>query len=90
MAQIYVKVKAFEESVWKIEKIRIVVRSPAHDSVKTYTYKKRAPRTWSLNELWENRIKKFTDRDIEFIKGDGSQVKRISTTLNTVQKSYKK
>ena len=82
------KLAAFEQKVWEVEGIRIVVRADENDEVKDYGYKRAAPETWSTREFLENRIESLVgDRKVVVIKGDGQKSYR-SVKLHNLRETY--
>jgi hypothetical protein len=78
----------FEQQVWKVESIRIVVRGDENDEVKDYGYKRAAPETWTTNEFLKNRIEPCVGgRKVVVIKGDG-QVSYGTVKLRNLRASY--
>ncbi len=50
------KVSEFEENVWQVEGIRIVLRANPDSVVEDYDYKNAADERWRVTELIEKRI----------------------------------
>ncbi|NQU65917.1 MAG: hypothetical protein HQ517_16775 [SAR324 cluster bacterium] len=50
------KVSEFEENVWRVEGIRIVLRANPDSLVEDYDYKNAADERWRVTELIEKRI----------------------------------
>lgn len=64
----------FEEAVWTIEKIRIVVRAPSTTVLKDYSFKNAADESWRVTEWLEKRIAPRTEKyEIVVIQGDGEE-----------------
>ncbi len=82
------KLAAFEQQVWEVEGIRIVVRADENDELKDYGYKRAAPETWSTREFLENRIEPLVgDRKVVVIRGDG-QKSHGAVKLRNLRASY--
>lgn len=70
-------VAQFEDAVWRIESIRIVVRASLRVEIGTYGYERGAPETWTLSEWLQNRVNGQTQGcEVEIIKGDGKRAHR--------------
>ena len=68
-------VSEFEEAVWTLERIRIVIRAPAESQVKVerYPYIKNANQNWRITTLIQKRIKEHVgDIEVVVIRGDGT------------------
>ena len=82
------KLAAFEQQVWEVEGIRIVVRADENDELEEYGYKRAAPETWSTREFLENRIEPLVgDRRVVVIRGDGKKSYR-SVKLRNLRETY--
>ena len=82
------KVREFENTVWDVEGIRIVVRAAGNEEVKCYHYANAAPATHTLRKLLDNRITNLVDdKEVVAINGRGHVVVR-STQLRTIKRSY--
>lgn len=82
------KLADFEQRVWKLEGIRIVVRGDENDEVKDYTFKNAAMENWRTTEFLKKRIEPRVDeRRVMVIQGDG-EMPHGSVPLRTLRKSY--
>ena len=83
--------REFEDAVWKIEGIRIVVRASGTEEIDDYDFKNAAPWNWTLTKLLNQRIDARVGEDTEVvvIRGDG-ELPRKNTTLDTIRTSYEK
>ena len=82
-------VEEFEEKVWGLEGIRVIVRASSDDTVKDYEYRKRAQGTWRITQLLQNRIApKIGRKEVLVIGGDWEEP-HGRTLLRTLRKSYK-
>ena len=82
------KLAEFEQRVWEVEGIRIVVRADENDEVKAYNLKRAADETWSTREFLENRIEPLVgDRKVVVIRGDG-QKSRGNVRLHNLRETY--
>jgi uncharacterized phage protein gp47/JayE len=78
----------FENAVWAIEGVRIVIRSNSGDEIEDYDYKRAAQDTWRVTQLLDNRIyPKTGNREILIVQGDGEQP-HGSVILRTLRGSY--
>lgn len=68
------KVSEFEEKVWAIEGIRIVLRVDQNTEVNNYDFKNAADESWRINELLENRIiPRIGAATVIVLQGDGEE-----------------
>lgn len=83
-------VQEFEDAVWRVEGIRVVVRAHRSAQVGDYKYTRGAQETWRVPQLIENRIQpKVGKREIVVMQGDGEQP-HGRVILRTVRASYKR
>lgn len=83
------KVWEFEDAVWKVEGIRVLVRAHVDTTVKPYPYKRAADSGWRLSELAGNRIEPcLAPHDFQFVDGDGA-IPHRGSRLPTIRDSYK-
>ena len=83
-------VSEFEEAVWTLERIRIVIRAPAESQVKVegYSYINNANQKWSITKLIDKRIQRCVgNSDVVFIRGDGTPAPG-HVHLGTLRASY--
>lgn len=70
-------VTEFEDAVWRVENIRIVLRAGSAAQVEDYEYTNAASQTWTLNEWLAARVNgRVGDYEVEIIKGDGERAHR--------------
>lgn len=82
------KVWEFEEKVWEVEGIRIVIRAASEENVSNYTFKNSAQEGWRVTQLIEKRIQpKIGDYEAIIIQGDGEQP-HGRVILRTVRRTY--
>ena len=85
------RVYEFEEKVWEIERVRIVIRANSNEKVdRVYDFVKAAPQgntvTWFLN----TRVKPRLANNMEVFTIDGSgNVPNGKTLLSTLRQTYK-
>lgn len=81
-------VTEFEDAVWAIEGVRIVVRSRIGSEVDDYDYQRGAQDTWRVSQLLENRIQpRIGTREVVVLQGDGEQP-HGRVILRTLRSSY--
>jgi hypothetical protein len=84
------KVCDFEDKVWEIDRIRLVLRIPEGQEVGEYDWKKAADEGWSVTKYLESRIApKVGQAGVVVIDGDGEEP-HGRTLLRTARASYKK
>ncbi len=84
------KVREFEEAVWRIEGIRIVIRAPWNDEVGDYPAYGQEPDNISLMQFFRNRVYHLTgDLDIAALDGEGEWVNGRKH-LGTIRASYER
>jgi hypothetical protein len=82
------KLADFEQRVWEVEGIRIVVRGHENDEVKDYNLKNAAMENWSTREFLTKRIEpRVGERKVMVIQGDG-EMPHGRVLLRTLRKSY--
>ena len=82
------KLADFEQQVWEVENIRIVVRADENDEVKDYNYKRSATETWTTNEFLKNRIEpRVGSKKVVVIRGDGQKT-RGGVKLRNLRATY--
>jgi hypothetical protein len=82
------KATDFEEKVWAIEGIRIVLRTDPGTEVKDYDYKNGADESWRITELGTKRIEKcISDIPYTVIQGDGEEP-HGKVILRTIRGAY--
>lgn len=82
------KAGEFEERVWTVEGIRIVLRTDPNTEVKDYDYKKAADESWRITELGEKRIEKCTNGiPYSVIQGNGEEP-HGKVILRTIRNGY--
>lgn len=83
-----VTVRKFEEQVWKVEGIRLVVCSASDVEVRPYDYQKAAAGHWTVRKWLDERVHPRTgSREIVVIDGYGERINR-KTVLRTMRDSY--
>lgn len=84
------KARDFEDKVWEVEGIRIVLHAKHEAEVKDYTYKKAGDESWRITELGEKRIEKCLDGiTYSVIQGDGEEP-HGRVILRTIRSGYRK
>lgn len=83
------KASDFEEKVWAVEGIRIVLRTDQNTDVGEYSYKKAADESWRITELGTKRIEKSIGNiPYTVIQGDGEEP-HGKVILRTIRNAYK-
>ena len=81
-------VREFEDKVWKVEGIRIVVHAPDGTAVSNYNYKNAANERWRITELCQNRVEKCLDgKTFAVVQGDGESP-HGRVILRTIKSGY--
>ena len=79
---------AFEEAVWEVEGIRVIVRDGVDSEVVAYDYQKAANKEWRVSELLSKRLAGPLDgREVAVVAGNGQRV-HGGTLLRNVRDSY--
>lgn len=82
------KVWEFEDKVWEIEGIRIVIRAASDEDVSNYTFKNSAQAGWRVTQFVEKKIQpRIGDNEVIIIQGDGEQP-HGRVILRTVRRTY--
>ena len=82
------KVSEFEQKVWDLERLRIVVRANRNEEVDDYDYKNAANENWRTAEFVKNRVSgRVDDREVAVIQGDG-KLAHGNTLLYALRESY--
>lgn len=78
----------FEDAVWEIEGIRVVVRDWSGGRIKRYEYERAARENWRVSEFVGKRIGPLADgREVVVLNGGGLRT-HGGTLLRTVRASY--
>ncbi|WP_276966813.1 hypothetical protein [Metallibacterium scheffleri] len=82
------KASEFEDKVWAIEGVRIILRTDPDTKVPDYPYKKAADESWRVTELIDKRVAKLIN-DIPHVvlQGDGEEP-HGKVILRTIRKGY--
>jgi len=81
-------VEEFEEKVWEVEGIRIVVRAPADTPVGDYDYQKACQESWRVTQWLESRVRpNLNAHEVIVIQGDGEEP-HGRVILRTVRQAY--
>lgn len=84
------KARDFEDKVWNVDGVRIVLRTGADTEVKAYEYKNAADERWRVTELGEKRINKHLDGiTYSMIQGDGEEP-HGRVILRTIRNGYRR
>ena len=81
-------VSTFEDTVWRTEKLRIVVRDRRSRRIEGYAYERAANQDWTLSKFIGKRLQPaLGDREVTVVAGDGG-VPNGRALLRTVRASY--
>ncbi len=82
------KPREFEQAVFEMDEIRLVVRAPADTDLDAYKFVRKAADSASISEWLDQRIKPLVhDHDVVVIDGSGVSP-HGRTKLNKVRASY--
>lgn len=86
--RIQMKTRDFEDKVWEVEGIRIVLHAGNDVQVGDYNYKKAADESWRITEFGEKRLEKHLNGiTYSTIQGDGEEP-HGRVILRTVRNGY--
>ena len=84
-----VKVYEFEEEVWKLEGVRIVIRANLDEMVESYGFSKAAIQGRNLTWFLDTRVSPCLAKNMEVVTIDGSgEVTHGSTLLKNLCQTY--
>jgi hypothetical protein len=82
------KVSEFEQLVWDLERLRIVVRANRNEEIDDYDYRNAANENWRIAEFVKNRVASRVDgREVTVIQGDG-KIAHGNTLLYALRETY--
>jgi hypothetical protein len=82
------RVGEFEEAVWRIDHIRVVVRAPHDETVQNFDYMRAAEQSLRLSEYANTRIEpRLNGFKFEIIDGSGCFPNR-NTRVGNLRQSY--
>ena len=82
------KIWEFEQAVWSLEGVRVVIRDSANADVGDYNYKKQAPGKWRITEFIEKKIDTHLNgQEVVIVSGDGEQPNGNSL-VKTIRNGY--
>lgn len=82
------KVSEFEEKVWELDAIRILIRASSDTEVEGYARQKAAQENWRITQFIKSRIQpKIGDLEVIVLQGDGEQP-HGSVKLRSIRNSY--
>lgn len=83
-----ITVAEFEEKVWFVEGVRVIIRAPQEDAVQDYAYSRKFPDASNVDSWTKRRIKPLLDgKSFSIIDGSGVfPHKNIS--MDILRKSY--
>ena len=78
----------FEEKVFEIEEVRIVIRARSNTQIKDYSYKKSYPQGNSISDWIKTRVTpNVSDYDVVVIDGTGANPHR-GMLMKRLKKTY--
>lgn len=78
----------FENAVWALDGVRIVIRGDANDEVDDYGFERAAPGHFTLQNFIDQRIRpRVGDKEVMAING-GGEVVRGNTQLRNIKETY--
>ncbi|MBA2490318.1 MAG: hypothetical protein ACR2KU_05500 [Gammaproteobacteria bacterium] len=81
-------VSEFEDAVWALEGVRIVIRAPAETIVGDYDFRNAANERWGTTQWLRNRVEPRVDGNpISVLQGDGEEP-HGRVILRTLRASY--
>jgi hypothetical protein len=82
------KVVDFEQRVWQLEGVRIVVRADQQHDVEDYDYKNAANENLRTSEFLKNRVVgRVSGKEVTVIRGDG-KIAHGNLLLHALRKTY--
>ena len=83
------RVNEFEEKVWEIEGVRIVIRANSNEKVEVYDFVNTAPQGNTLTWFLSGRVKPLLADNMKVVTIDGSgKVPNGKTLLSTLRQTY--
>ncbi len=83
-----ITVAEFEDKVWTLEGVRIVVRAPQSDMVEDYSFYRKIASSTSVTDWGNGRIRPLLGgRDFYVIDGSGTRP-HGRTNMGTIRDSY--
>ncbi len=83
-----VTVAEFEDQVWSLEGVRIIVRAPQSEMVDDYAYTRKISSSTSVTDWGNGRVKPLLGgRDFYVVDGTGTRP-HGRTNMGTVRDSY--
>ena len=84
-----ISVRDFEEAIWNLEGIRLLVRAPKDTRLlNAYGFERSANRDWTLNKWIQTRVEPIMwDFEVTIVDGRGA-IPRANSRLQTVRDSY--
>ena len=78
----------FEERVWEVEGVRIVVRGDEDDEVEDYDYKYAAIENWSIAKLVKMRVRPRIGSAKEVVIRGNGEIPNGNVILRNLRESY--
>jgi hypothetical protein len=81
-------VEQFEEKVWEVAGVRVIVRAPEGAQVQAYTSQKAANQGWTVTKFLADHVQPCVgDYEVTVIQGNGEEP-RGNTLLRSVRSTY--
>ena len=82
------KIWEFENAVWNLDGVRIVVRGESGDEVGDYGFARAAPANYSFQKFIDTRLRSLVgDREVMAINGSGGIV-HTATHMTNIRATY--
>lgn len=78
----------FEQAIWQLERVRVLVRDGSNTTVDDYPYQNAANRGWSLTTWLNNRVHPQLNGQEVIVVGGNGEVPNGKTLLVNVRDSY--
>lgn len=83
-----VSVELFEEKVWEVAGVRVIVRAPEGAMVGPYTMQNAANQGWTVTKFLNDHIQPCVgDYEVTVIQGNGEEP-RGNTLLRSIRSTY--
>jgi len=83
-----ISIQDFEDQVWEVEGIRLIIRGGTGDKVEEYNYQNAAQNNWSVTKWLQSRVLPCTNGlEVIVVQGNGEEP-HGRTLLRNVKSSY--
>jgi hypothetical protein len=84
-----VQIREFEQAVWRVDRLRLLVRAPKEATVQDYDWIKAADQGMTLTEYRKTRIEpRIGDYEFSVVNGSG-EIPKGNTKIGTLRDSYR-